>query len=73
VRVSALWGNHRNFYGFDFGALGNVRMTPHSAAWTDGIWLRRAAAFADNIARLRAGRPLLNVVRAPEAARRATA
>lgn len=24
VRVSALWGSHRNVYGFDFGLLGNM-------------------------------------------------
>lgn len=50
---------------FPFGDLANVRMTPHSAAWTHGIWERRGVVFGDNIARLRAGDPLLNVVRSP--------
>lgn len=48
---------------FPFGELPNVRMTPHSAAWTDGIWSRRCTVFAENIDRLRRGEPLLNVVR----------
>jgi phosphoglycerate dehydrogenase-like enzyme len=55
---------------FPFDQLANVRMTPHSAAWTDGIWQRRCVVFGDNIARLRAGEPLLNVVRPPGAAAR---
>jgi phosphoglycerate dehydrogenase-like enzyme len=50
---------------FPFSELPNVRVTPHSAGWTDGVWARRSAVFAANIARLRAGEPLLNVVRAP--------
>jgi phosphoglycerate dehydrogenase-like enzyme len=50
-----------------FASLPNVRMTAHSAAWTDGVWERRTKVFADNIARLKDGRPLLNVVRAPAA------
>ena len=58
---------------FPFGDLANVRMTPHSAAWTDGIWKRRCVVFGDNIARLRAGEPLLNVVRAPLAPARRVA
>jgi phosphoglycerate dehydrogenase-like enzyme len=52
-----------------FETLPNVRMTPHSAAWTDGVWERRCAVFADNIRRLESGRPLLNVVQAGESAR----
>ncbi len=51
-----------------FGDLPNVRMTAHSAAWTEGVWERRTKVFADNISRLRDGRPLVNVVRAPAAA-----
>ena len=53
---------------FPFAGLDNVRMTPHSAAWTDGVWERRSVLFAENIARLRAGEPLLNIVRPPLAA-----
>lgn len=52
---------------FPFGDLPNARMTAHSAAWTEDVWERRSKVFADNIARLRDGRPLLNVVRAPTA------
>jgi phosphoglycerate dehydrogenase-like enzyme len=48
---------------FPFAALPTVRMTPHSAAWTDGVWERRHVVFAQNIARLKAGQPLLNIVR----------
>jgi phosphoglycerate dehydrogenase-like enzyme len=51
-----------------FASLPNVRMTAHSAAWTEGVWERRTKVFADNISRLRDGRPLVNVVRAPAAA-----
>jgi phosphoglycerate dehydrogenase-like enzyme len=50
---------------FRFDRLPNVRMTPHASGWTDGVWERRADFFADNITRLRDGRPLRNVVRAP--------
>ena len=50
---------------FPFGELANVRMTAHSAAWTDGVWERRCAFFVENIARLKAGKPLLNLVREP--------
>ncbi len=50
---------------FPFGELPNVRMTAHSAAWTEGVWERRCKVFAENVARLKAGIPLLNVVRAP--------
>jgi hypothetical protein len=39
-------------------------MTPHSAAWTEDLWARRCAVFGRNIARLRIGEPLMNVVRA---------
>lgn len=51
---------------FPFGELPNVRMTAHSAGWTDGVWERRCAFFVENIARLKAGKPLLNVVREPQ-------
>jgi phosphoglycerate dehydrogenase-like enzyme len=52
---------------FPFEALPNVRMTPHSAAWTDALWDRRLKMIADNVRRLEKGAPLLNVVRAPVA------
>jgi phosphoglycerate dehydrogenase-like enzyme len=52
-----------------FESLPNVRMTPHSAAWTDGVWERRCVVFADNICRLAAGEPLRNVVREGDPAR----
>jgi len=48
-----------------FASLANVRMTPHASAWTEGVWERRCRVFAENARRLAAGRPLLNVVRAP--------
>jgi phosphoglycerate dehydrogenase-like enzyme len=48
-----------------FMSLANVRMTPHASAWTAEVWHRRVRFFADNIARLKEGRPLLNVVRLP--------
>jgi phosphoglycerate dehydrogenase-like enzyme len=47
-----------------FWELPNVRMTAHSAGWTDGVWARRCRLFAENIRRLKAGEALLNVVRA---------
>jgi phosphoglycerate dehydrogenase-like enzyme len=50
---------------FPFETLANVRVTPHSAAWTSGVWERRCAFFAANIARLAAGEPLVNIVRPP--------
>jgi phosphoglycerate dehydrogenase-like enzyme len=50
---------------FPFASLANVRMTPHAAAWTAEVWQRRVKFFAENITRLKAGRPLLNVVRPP--------
>jgi phosphoglycerate dehydrogenase-like enzyme len=58
---------------FPFETLPNVRMTPHSSAWTNEVWHRRCAVLADNIARLRAGQPLRNVVRAPLGADRRAA
>jgi phosphoglycerate dehydrogenase-like enzyme len=46
-----------------FHELDNVIMTPHVAGWTDGTARYRWAAIADNLRRLEAGEPLLNVVR----------
>jgi phosphoglycerate dehydrogenase-like enzyme len=53
---------------FPFESLANVRMTPHSAAWTDALWERRCQVFAANIERLRSGEPPINVARAATAA-----
>jgi phosphoglycerate dehydrogenase-like enzyme len=48
-----------------FHELDNILMTPHASAWTDGLLPRRSRAIAENLDRLAAGRPLLNVVRGP--------
>lgn len=47
----------------DFAALDNVVMTPHMSGWTSGTVLRRQQTMADNITRLAAGRPLINVLK----------
>ncbi len=47
-----------------FHELDNIVMTPHMSGWSRGTIRRRQQAMADNINRLAAGRPLLNVVRA---------
>jgi phosphoglycerate dehydrogenase-like enzyme len=47
----------------DFAALPNVVMTPHMSGWTAGTVARRQQTMADNISRLAAGRPLLNVLK----------
>jgi phosphoglycerate dehydrogenase-like enzyme len=52
----------------DFHALPNVYATPHSSAWTDVLPGRRYGVIAENIHRLAAGEPLLNLVRAPAGA-----
>ncbi len=49
---------------FDFAALSNVVMTPHMSGWTAGTVRRRQETMADNIARLLAGQPLVNVLKA---------
>ncbi len=46
----------------DFASLPNVLMTPHMSGWTRGTVQRRQQTMADNIARLAAGRPLINVL-----------
>lgn len=46
-----------------FHDLDNVFATPHSSAWTDALPGRRYAVIAENIRRLVAGEPLLNLVR----------
>jgi phosphoglycerate dehydrogenase-like enzyme len=52
---------------FDFAALSNVVMTPHMSGWTSGTVQRRQQTMADNIARLAAGQPLMNMLKAPAA------
>lgn len=47
----------------DFAALDNVVMTPHMSGWTAGTVQRRQQTMADNISRLAAGRPLINVLK----------
>jgi len=47
--------------------LPNVWATPHSSAWTYELSQRRYAVVADNINRLRDGRPLRNLVAGPAA------
>jgi phosphoglycerate dehydrogenase-like enzyme len=49
----------------DFAALDNVLMTPHMSGWTEGTVRRRQQTMADNMSRLAAGQPLLNVLKAP--------
>lgn len=48
-----------------FDLLDNVVCTPHASAWTEQLAERRYSAVAGNIRSLMAGRPLINVVRAP--------
>jgi phosphoglycerate dehydrogenase-like enzyme len=48
---------------FDFSMLDNVVMTPHMSGWTSGTVLRRQRTMADNITRLAAGQPLINVLK----------
>lgn len=48
---------------YPFHTLPNARCTPHISGWTEGLFERRYAVIASNIARLQAGEPLLNVVR----------
>ena len=50
---------------FRFEGLSNAVCTPHSSAWTSRLPERRYAFIAQNIDRLVAGEPLLNLVRAP--------
>lgn len=47
-----------------FHELTNVIMTPHIAGWTQETFQHRWAAIDDNLRRLSAGEPLLNVVKA---------
>jgi phosphoglycerate dehydrogenase-like enzyme len=45
-----------------FHELDNCVLTPHMSGWTDGTIRRRQETMADNITRLEAGQPLVNVV-----------
>lgn len=47
-----------------FWELSNAWCTPHSCAWTHDLARRRYRVVAENVDRLRAGAPLLNLVRA---------
>lgn len=46
-----------------FHELANVTLTPHMSGWTEGTVARRRATLAENVNRLAAGEPLVNVVR----------
>jgi phosphoglycerate dehydrogenase-like enzyme len=46
-----------------FLSLPNVYATPHSSAWTEALAHRRYSVIAENIRRLAANEPLLNLVR----------
>lgn len=48
---------------FPFQDLDNVVMSPHMSGWTHGLRRRRRQAIADNLNRLHAGQPLVNVIR----------
>jgi phosphoglycerate dehydrogenase-like enzyme len=45
-----------------FDTLPNAICTPHSSAWTDGLFVRRYGFIGNNINRLQRGEALLNVV-----------
>jgi phosphoglycerate dehydrogenase-like enzyme len=47
-----------------FHTLPNVLMTPHMSGWTSGTIRRRQQAMADNVRRIAAGLPCVDVVRA---------
>ena len=50
-----------------FAVEGCVVMAPHLSGWSDGAQARRWVRIAENLERLAAGLPLLNLVRAPVA------
>jgi phosphoglycerate dehydrogenase-like enzyme len=47
----------------DFGALGNVRMTPHIAGWTEGTIARRWDFIAENVSAVLSGHRPKNIIR----------
>lgn len=49
---------------YPFHELDNVIMSPHASGWSAGLMRRRMNVIADNLNRLRDGRPLSNVARA---------
>lgn len=49
-----------------FRDLSNVTMTPHMSGWTHGTIRRRQQTLAQNINRLAAGKPLINLLRTAE-------
>ena len=51
---------------YRFDRLPNVRCTAHVSGWTEPLIARRYQAMAENLERLRSGRPFLNVVRPGE-------
>ena len=51
---------------YPFSELSNVLMTPHVAAWTEGMLSRRWKMIAENLDRFASGAPLENVVRRPK-------
>ncbi len=51
---------------YPFSELPNVLMTPHVAAWTEGMLSRRWKKIAENLDRFARGAPLENVVRRPK-------
>jgi phosphoglycerate dehydrogenase-like enzyme len=55
--------NHNPMPGtLPFHTLPNVTLTPHMSGWTEGTVRRRTQTCAENVNRLAAGRPLLNLV-----------
>jgi phosphoglycerate dehydrogenase-like enzyme len=52
---------------FPFHRLPNVHCTAHSSAWTEELFARRYAVIAENLNRLRQGRPLRNVIHSADA------
>jgi len=52
---------------FPFHRLLNVHCTAHSSAWTEELFARRYSVIADNLSRLRQGRPLRNVIHSADA------
>lgn len=52
--------------GFPFHKLPNVIMTPHVSGWMRGTRQKRLQLIAENLDRLVAGKPLLNVIQGPK-------
>ena len=56
---------HGDPSAYPFRDLPNIIMTPHASAWSDGLLPRRNRIIAENLDRLAQGKPLLNLIRAP--------